>query len=641
MGVSLRILVVLFFVCSITDVFSQSVRQDYLEAKRLFATKDYKSSEAAFSSLELDPNFGPYARFYSGLSIYKSGNISGAITKWKQLIEYYPNWDMTPEVLFWLALSSFEEGQDRAGLEYVDSYVYKTTTSGISDKLIPKYLSEDSLSYLEALYADFRDNRALGTLIAGKIASKPTKDQNMVLLKNILTDHEIRVQEIRSSDLISEKRSSYRLAVTLPFMFDDLENIEGISRNALVMNFWQGMNLAAKDLAADSIFLELYPYDTKRSADTTELFIDQLANADVLVGPLFPLAVQKVSEFSSDRQINMVNPLSSNDDYLKDNPFAFLFRSGYQTMAKNLSKYILENDTSKTVAIYFSPNQRDSLFASTCQQILSDSGRTIVGFRSIDELGAKALLDTLTDQFELFYTKDEADSIMELNLEARFIKSRKLRPEELEYLEELEEKGQDDEEEEMEVIPWFYEEDEEGNILNEEDPTKMVYYEMKFNIPKDSVENIVIATRSNTIANNILGAIAAREDSTRIYGYGDWFDFKVVNYEMMEQLSLRLIVPDYLDKQSNRYKNLSSRISNEFNSPASKFHIHGYEFTYSLGNLLKRYGTYFQTAIYGASTSGFLSDGVEYLGYNDNQLTPVVYMRNFTVYPAPILSTDE
>ncbi len=612
----------LFFFPITFSGFGQS-QAEYLEAKRLYGISDYSSAVGAFNSLKEDPTFGTYARFYLGLSLYNNQNFPESISVLEELIQFYPDWEHLHEVLYWLSKINFEQEEYRKGLEYLDAYELRTTSGSVSDEFVPLYLSSISLEELVSFYDSFSENRALAILLATKLKDLPIEDRDQELLESILGKYEIPTSALIDEELVDVFKERYTISVVMPFMFDSYDNPGSILRNTLVTDFYQGMMLAAKELEKDSIYLDLIPFDTKRNKDHTISLTTEIAKSDVIVGPLLPPQVEAVKEISRENQINMINPLSSNDDYLKDNPYAFLFRSSYSTMARELAKYVVETDTAETAAVYFSRNPRDSTFAEIYRSILEEGGKQIVDFRSIDELEAKALLDVLTDQYEEFLDKDFADSLLKAEVPGRFIKFRSLNVEEEENLEDYPE---------LDSL-WFPEMDEEGNVINEKDPRKMVAYEMKFTVPKDSIGSFMVATRSNTIVNNIISAVAAREDSAGVYGYGDWFDFKVVNYDLMERLEVTLAMPEYLDRSTVKYDQLGLRFREEYASLPSDFHFSGYEFTYFIGHMLRDYGKYFQNGFLQEGVRGYLTREIDFKGSNNNQVVPFIKMRNFQLVP--------
>ena len=74
-----------------------------MEARRLFDNGNFVAAAGAFNTLTDDTRYGLYARFYTGLSNYKTGRINRAIERWEELYEANPTWNQHHEVLYWLA----------------------------------------------------------------------------------------------------------------------------------------------------------------------------------------------------------------------------------------------------------------------------------------------------------------------------------------------------------------------------------------------------------------------------------------------------------------------------------------------------------------------------------------------------------
>ncbi len=624
-----RLFIASIFTCVLSfHVDAQRNQNEFLEAKRLFNSGDYTSAISAFSDLKDDDTFGAYSWFYSGLSYFRSKTYDDAKRTWSDLLSLYPRWKNTTEVLYWLTIVSFETGDLFEALQYLVSYEEASVSSEFSKKVLPKYLSESNVEDLRPLYRRFPKNSTLAKLLATKITQQPYADRDKELLDTIFVSHGFQPLEVMDSNLENVFRSSYNVAVMLPFMFESLERPESVIRNKIVLDFYQGMILAQSDLDSLGKKITLSPYDTRKDFNRTIDLFGNVQDADLIVGPLYPDPIRAATELSKELKINMINPLSSNENYIGDNPMAFLYRPGSSTMARKLAEYAAENHDNPYALIYFGKNLRDSLFAEDYQEVLMSAGKEILEFRGLNELEAKALLDTLTDQYEEIYPKEIADSLAEI--EGRFIKTRKLRKEE-------EEAGNEDPES---ALPFFFEEDEEGNRLENAD--KVVAYEMKFKVERDTVGSIFVASRSNTIVNNLLGALASREDSTGIYGYGDWFDFKVINYELFDQLDTKIAIPDFIRKDNYRFTDLEKRLKERFKVLPSDYHYHGYEFTYFIGNMLHKYGKYFQNGFYSTGyIPGFLGVGHDFRGANDNQEVPIVTIENFIIKAVDTESKSE
>jgi hypothetical protein len=405
-------------------------------------------------------------------------------------------------------------------------------------------------------------------------------------------------------------KDEYKVALVLPFMFESIENPIPVIRNTLVLDVYQGIKLAKEELSAKGINIRLFTFDTKKSEKETRKFLNDLRGMDLIIGPFYPGPVKVISDFSKQEKINIINPLTENVEYMDGNPFAFLFKPSFITTAEKSAEWLIANQPRKNVLILFDQNDRDSLFAQQAKLLLEADSFNILRFQSVTDQSSKFLLDSLIEKYEEYYPKKVADSIAELD--NRFIKTRRLRSEELK-------KG-------FEEYPYFYEED---DIRQER---KLIAYEEKFEVPGDSIHTILAITKSNSIANNIISIVASRNDSIMLVGFGDWLEFKSLNYQQMDNLNTKFMAPGFIDKSTVLYQQTRDKFRVSYRKLPSEFDLVGYELMMLLGDSMDKYGKYWQKGLYNKGfISGILSEGLDYTNSNDNQVVPIVEIENLTL----------
>jgi ABC-type branched-subunit amino acid transport system substrate-binding protein len=594
----------------------QGRQAEYLEAKRLFNTNDLISAESAFRSLETDPVFGAYAGFYRGLTLYRQDQKREAVLIWKKLQSDYPSWDKEIEILYWLSISYMEMGDFEQGLDYLNKYTYQSINAGVANRLIPLYLNDLSVERLSVLQDRFPELHSLAHLLAVKINQLPKSEKDQELLSRLIEEYELSIQSVMELDVSNVKKTVYDVAIVLPFMFGGLDDPTATVRNPLVMDLYQGMQLAVNELSNEGIIIRLHSFDTYKEADSVRQYEEQLSNMDLIIGPLYPAPIEAVKAISSRYKVNMISPLTSNSSYMDGNPYAFLAKASYETMAQKLAEFVSNQNHQKTALIYFSKDVRDSLFAETYRTAITQDSIEVIDFRSVDRLTAKYLLDTLTEQYEHYYEKEEADSIAEL--EGRFVKTRKLREEE--------------KKDSLLMAYSYYELDDLGNLTNQDDPVRLLSYEEKFKVPKDTVGHILVVSRSMSIYNNFTSAKAARQDSIGIYGYSNWFDNKLVNYELMDQVDATVAVTEFINYNSEPFESFVMKIASEYKKYPTEYHVNGYDMMSYLGKMLDEYGKYFQFGAYEAGTvKGPILQGYDFTGFNDNQVVPILQIEDYFI----------
>lgn len=127
----------------------------------------------------------------------------------------------------------------------------------------------------------------------------------------------------------------------LPFGYrdDSLRRVQ--MQNAWTTAMFQGARLAIDKLKREGINVHLNVFDTRASDyDLKELMRSgDLDELDLIIGPVTFDAVQEVAAFAKEKQINFINPLSSNTDVLVDNPFAFLYYPGNEALGLRAAEY--------------------------------------------------------------------------------------------------------------------------------------------------------------------------------------------------------------------------------------------------------------------------------------------------------------
>lgn len=603
------LLVISVMLCSWAS-YGQSDQAEFLEAKRLFSAGQYSNAKTAFGTLSQSANFGQYAQFYFAISAYKQGEMMQAKDALKQLLAKYPQWDQNQEVLYWLAYIGYESGDYQLGLENAQKYAAMSGNEDIEGQFMHAYLDPLDVTKLDALAKANGDNKFLASLLLEKLNELPYQDRDFVRINELVAKWNFDVAEFESVELPLVRKDVYNIAVVLPFLFESLSNTTLISQNRLVMDMYQGMLLAAEDLKAINRPVNLYPYDTQRKKEVTEAITKKsgFKENDLIIGPLYGGPSEVVGAFSKENQINMINPISSNADIIDDNPFAFLLKPSYSTLAIKTAELAIAENENPYSMIFYEQNERDSAYAAIFKERIEQAGFEVVLYQAIDQHNAKALLDTLSATYYSYLTKEAADSIGELD--GRFVRSRRVRNDELRRMKK----------DSTFYLPISMDEDEEFQI---------VYYEEPFYLAQDSIGHILAATRSNLYTSNMISAVESRRDSTKLYGYSDWLDFNMLSFNQLDRLGVALNDPEFMDLSGFNYQNLKERIIEKYKTNPSINHYRGYEAVWFAGRMMHRYGKYFQRGLRnGTMVEGKVFEGYKFGVANDNQIVPMVRFKD-------------
>ncbi len=609
MKIKLLILSMLF--CA-TSVMAQTGQGEYLEAKRLFEKGEYRNAQNAFSALTTDPYFGTYSSFYFALSAYQQGNVKVAVDMWTQLQQQVPNWDKKNEITFWLAYAYFESEQFDKALNYVEK-MNREEQVKIGGALIRKFITPKPLQMIKVLHDQHGENEALGRVYYEKLNDLPYSKRDFKEINRLDEKWSFASNGMSLELLPLVKKDKYRIGVLLPFVYDST-NLDLVFQNTIVMDLYQGMVLACKQLKDKGVNLELVAYDTKKSGAVTQSILNSLPPdyLDLIVGPLYAEPVKLVKAYSSENGVNMINPLSSTWEVISNNPYGYLFKPSQETMALKLAEYADKNLSNKNVMIFYEGTERDSIFAATYKEAMQQAGFSIIRYQELTQESAKEVLDELIEQKEVYYTKAEADSLLLLN-SGRFIKEKRLRPADVERAEKY---------------PYIQNNKYHPRYLPvsyDDNNRAVTYYENVLLIGKDSIGHILGATSKNFLANNLISAVETMGDSTILFGYGSWLDFTMLSYTQLERINATLVHPDYIDDSNVSYQSIKKNISSTYKIEPSLYHFLGYEMISQIGRLMKTNGVYFQRGLVNDRFyEGQVLQGIKYGTANDNQVVPLV-----------------
>ena len=568
-------------------------RDEFNEAKRLMSNQQLRSAMSAFEVLKTDPQLDVYAYFFKGLCYSKNADYKRAIDNWEVIEKEFPNWPEQDEVFYWLTLAYFELNEYAAAFNFLDRYNAYARDSKFSSRVINKYCLDLSVTDLLEYNRAHPNYRQLSLILARKLIIEKDLSEYVPIVNQLKSKYNFTNENLINGSLKDEFASSYAIAVALPFMFDSLGNPNTVIRNKVIIEFYQGMLHGQSVLRSKGIQLNFYDFDTQKSQSTTDTLLPYLTEADLIVGPLYAGPISSVKSLSIKDSINIINPFTNNEEFIEDNPFAFMFKPKSKTVALKLAEFVAESDTNKNVAIFYQ-NDRDSISGQVYRDFLEEKGFNILGFKHLDENSSKLLLDDWIETKKVYYTKNEADSISE-------ILGRKI----------------------------IYADKVADYLIDQETGKWLVAYEDKFIFPKDSINHMFIATESSAVINNLLGALVDRDEKVSVYGYGNWFFERTVNYELLQKLNVKLAVDDFIDKESLVYEQFRDDFLSEFHQSPSTYHHLGYEFIMFIGGKLNEYGKYFQNSLNMDLMEGYLMEGNWYPGTRDNQVVPIIEMQDF------------
>ena len=564
----ISLLVLFIFACIVIQ--AQNTQQEYLNAKSLFKSEKYNLAMEVFKPIIQHNNskrFVPYASFYYAIAAYRLNYPALSRDMFLQINEQFPKWKNRFEVNHWLSKLYFEQG------DYQKAQTYSTDKSLATENSIQKiyYLSQlENIDSLASLHGQLPKDKDVAYALAKAISRQTLANQDKKILLQLIDDFKLNAGDFEIESINqSIKKDVYNVAVIMPFMFDQLSRSFRRRSNQFVYDLYEGIELAAQSLEEKGVKINLYAYDTKKDVVATKEILEkeELKTMDLIIGPLFPDPSHHVSGFSYHQKINMINPLSANQEVIGNNPYSFLYHPQYSTQGKAAADYVTKNISNKNSIILYGESMADSIKAFTYKEIIEKDSFKIVIMEKAPKNTSSHTLKVMTTTYKGIEESIDED-------------------------------------------------------FTEEELAQLV-------IAKDSIGSIYVASDNKLLASSVVSAVETRGDSIAVVGSGKWLVYKFIDYSAYERLGITLVAPNHIISVDTTHQYINDHFISKYAIPASKHACYGYDLMMLVGENLYEHGTYFQKALYEIPfTKGTLIPGYSYLNANDNQYVPILQFKN-------------
>ncbi|WPP52450.1 tetratricopeptide repeat protein [Catalinimonas niigatensis] len=136
---------------------------------------------------------------------------------------------------------------------------------------------------------------------------------------------------------------------------------------------------------------------------------------------------------------------------------------------------------------------------------------------------------------------------------------------------------------------------------------------------------IYVASGKDLIISNTVSAVVMAEHKVPVIGSEEWLEVSTISYDQLEGFEEYLISPSYIDPSNEKFKDFKERYRKRFYEIPNKYTYVGYDLMAYIGNMLDRYGVYFQEFYTQKDKiNSLFYSGYDYFNANDNQLVPIV-----------------
>lgn len=572
----------MFFVLNCFNIQAQNNNQsEYLSGKNYFNSGEYQKAMNHFLKV-LDVNeknpFYLYASYFYAISTYEVGKREKGMEAMSGIISTHPKWDKIDEVKVWYGKMLLEDGNLLKGLEVLNNLAEKDNepiAAQIKRSLLPAY---DSIPLLQKAIELNPYDKVLAKYLANTINKQPLVDRKVELMDFLIDSFDLDPADFDLVDKsVSQMKDTYRVAVMFPFMAENLSTSKGNKGNQFVLDMYQGIKEAAKELNVDGERIKLFAFDTQQDSAATAAILatGELLEMDMIIGPLYPDPAALVRAYSAAHKINMVNPLSTNSGTIGSNAYSFLMKSTLETRAKKAAKYAVENYENRNATIFYGDKEQDSVFAFTYKRLLeADSFNITWMAASRSAMASTEILRSLTEVVDLDTEYTPGKVYISNTIKVK---------------------------------------------VSEDDSLVMT---------RDTIGHIMVASSDNLLVSNVLSAMDTRRDSIPVLGFDDWLNMNQMSFEQLQRMKVVMIGQNYFDFSSPKVASFKNEYRKSYNRIPSRFSYDGYETMRYFGEKLIEYGNYFQYGLYTeALQPGYLYFGFDYSNANDNQVVPLIIME--------------
>jgi ABC-type branched-subunit amino acid transport system substrate-binding protein len=156
------------------------------------------------------------------------------------------------------------------------------------------------------------------------------------------------------------KKESYNVAVFAPLYLDSVfatsADIPGRTMPRYVLpglEFYEGVQLALDSLEKQGMSLKVFVYDNKaRHVDVPTLIRNkQLDAMDLIIGAVATPELKALSDFSKEKQINLISATYPNDGGITDNPFLLIANSTLKSHVEAIQEYAQKGFSNRNVLV--------------------------------------------------------------------------------------------------------------------------------------------------------------------------------------------------------------------------------------------------------------------------------------------------
>ncbi len=384
---NLFLLIALLFALQFSH--AQGLPSEYVKAKAALQAKDYWEAMNGFKQLTDSDKYGNlanYAAFHLAEAALGANQPAQAISALQSI--YGKNWNKADEAKYLLATAYFRNNQNSEALKVIKT-IKKEEILQQAYNLSYEFLSKATASFLVANLNEFKANEGYAAAVATVL-----QKQSIMSSSEIEALNQIRATNPRSNTVQDDVLD---IVVILPFTSTNSSSVSGIGYTDFMFELFQGIALGVEQMKKEGQKVNLTTFDSKRDINhLTNLLKDKtVAEADVIIGPIYPEETDVVSVFAEKAQIPFIHPLSNLGERFEQFKYSYLFRPSVNSLSAGIISNLKSQNWGKRVAVGYSGSSRDEALGLLLQTELQKAGFTVSKIQKLDSRNASTFLQGL------------------------------------------------------------------------------------------------------------------------------------------------------------------------------------------------------------------------------------------------------
>lgn len=218
-----------------------------------------------------------------------------------------------------------------------------------------------------------------------------------------------RCREISDKDRIQP----FKIVFLLPFYSSEAEISQ---RSRIALDFYCGAKLALDSLASLGYRFEVSMFDTESDSTqvNTVLKKKEVAEADLIIGPLYSSAFKPVAEFARKQGIFAISPFSQSDAIIEGFPNVGKVTPDQNTLLEAMASDISNSNPKAELILLKNGNEKDRGIAASIRKAITSTRKT--GYTELTWKGVSSLLDSLSSSREniIFFPSTQPVQVIDL-----------------------------------------------------------------------------------------------------------------------------------------------------------------------------------------------------------------------------------